>query len=185
MDIVKVTKQDGLIIINPDAEAVSYREGSVNRFSQMVDIWVDQGGEIEEINKTLDDLKKDAIGKVEQFASSSRAKIAGNADQYKLAGWAAKAEAARRVLAGVATTGEIAAIQLESDKRGEGESVTSLAQKIVDKADRLQQANGVIEGMESAAIAAIESKQKESEFDELMGTLLVNAESELQALLSQ
>ncbi len=130
-------------------------------------------------------LKSEAIDSVKKFASKSRQKIAGYADQYKLAGWATKAEAARRVLSGSATAGEVAAIQIESDKRGESESVESLAQKIVDKANQLQQANGIIEGMESAAIAAIESKQKKSTLNELMKTLLIDAEAELQVLLSQ
>ena len=57
MDIKTVIKQDDLITINPDAEAISYRADETNRFSSMVDIWVEQGGVIEEIQKTLDDKK--------------------------------------------------------------------------------------------------------------------------------
>lgn len=61
MDIKKVIRKAGFIIINPDGESIPYGEDDINRFSRMVGVWVDQGGVIEEIQETQDDLKRNAL----------------------------------------------------------------------------------------------------------------------------
>ena len=128
-------------------------------------------------------LKADAFQSIITFAANARAQVAGNVDQYKLAGWAAKAEAARRILANIATDGEKAAIQAEADKRGQNETVEQLATKVVAKADQLQAANGIIEGMESSAKTVIEATTTVKQLDAALETLLTEAETELAALM--
>lgn len=184
MNIKRVIKRKDQIVINPDGEAVSYHDGDTNRFSLMVGAWVDQGGVIEEINKALIDIKTDAIGEVKQFATDIRAKLTNHADQYQLAGWVGKSEIAKRVIAGTASAQEVASIQAEVDKRGQGETVEELANKQLEKSIRLTTSAAIIDGMESAAITAIESTQTSEELDTLMASLLVDAESELNGLLA-
>ncbi|EGG93499.1 hypothetical protein IMCC1989_1158 [gamma proteobacterium IMCC1989] len=132
---------------------------------------------------SLKDLKANAISEIKQFATGIRAKLTGHAGQYQLAGWAAKAETAKRVLANNATEGEIVAIQSEADKRGQSETVKQLATKIAAKADQLQAANGVIEGVEFSAKAVIEATTTVKQLDAALETLLIEAEVELAALV--
>ena len=72
----------------------------------------------------------------------------------------------------------------EVDKRGKGETVEELANKQLEKSIRLTTSAAIIDGMESAAITAIESTQTSEELDTLMASLLVGAESELNGLLA-
>jgi hypothetical protein len=132
---------------------------------------------------TLEKLKEDALSAVKTFATETRAKLTGYADQYQLAGWVGKSEIAKRVIAGTATDQEVASIQAEVDKRGQGETVEGLATKQLEKSTKLTIASAIIDGLESSAVTAIKSKQKESTLAALMETLLVDAEAELQALL--
>lgn len=184
MDIQKVIKRDGLVIINPDIESISYREGDANRFSRMVGLWIDAGGVIEEINKTLVDIKSDAISEVKKIATDIRAKLTGYADQYQLAGWVGKSEIAKRVIAGTATVQEIASIQAEADRRGKGEDVNTLAQNQYGKSTQLTLASAVIDGLESAAIRAISEAETPESLTLIMGDLKNNADAELALLLS-
>lgn len=131
---------------------------------------------------SLEKLKENAITSVKSFATSSRAKLTGYADQYQLAGWVGKAEIAKRVVAGTATDQETASIQAEVDRRGQGETVEELANKQLAKSTQLNIAAAIADGVESAAITAIESTQANEELDTLMASLLVDAESELNDL---
>jgi len=134
--------------------------------------------------QTMNERKGRAIKSVKTFAADARAKLTNYADQYQLAGWVGKSEIAKRVIAGTATAQEVASIQAEVDKRGKGETVEELANKQLEKSIRLTTSAAIIDGMESAAITAIESTQTSEELDTLMASLLVGAESELNGLLA-
>jgi len=140
-------------------------------------------GDAEMVVANLNALKAEAVKKVKAFATDARAKLTGYADPYQLAGWIGKSEIAKRVIASTATVQEIVSIQAEVDKRGKGETVEYLANKQLEKSIKLTTATAIIDGLESSAITAIKSKQKESTLATLMETLLVDAEAELQALL--
>lgn len=182
MDITKVIKRDGLITINPDIEKFSYREGEDNRFAQMVAEWVDQGGTIEEIHKTLDELKTDAINEVKQFATDIRASMTDHADANEVTGWLKKVPRAERIINGTASEKDIVIQQAECDERGYNETPLELAEKQIEKSDRLDTAIAVIDGMQSAALSAIQSKRNENTLAELLEELKAKATQKLQEL---
>ncbi|ODS24168.1 hypothetical protein AB835_04630 [Candidatus Endobugula sertula] len=182
MDIKKVIKRDGLIVINPDDEAVPYCEGDTNRFSHMVAMWVDQGGVIEEIEKTLDELKANAMGEVKRFATEIRAAMTGHADANEVTGWLKKVPRAERIINGTASEKDIAIQQAECDERGHGETPLELAEKQIEKSDRLDTAIAVIDGMQSAALPAIQSKRNENTLAELLEELKAKATQKLKEL---
>ena len=128
-------------------------------------------------------LKEGAKKKVAAFSADARAKLAGHADQYKLAGWNDKSQRAQRVIANTASDADIAILQTECDKRGKGETPQGLALKQAAKGQALAQAVAVIDGMESAALEAIASKRSENTLSALLDQLQTEANAELNRLL--
>lgn len=99
--------------------------------------------------------KNQALLKIAQFAASVRNQMTGNADAAKLVGWNSKVPRAERIIASTASAEDTAIVQAEADKRGKGETVTELATKQLAKAKKLADAVSVIDGVEEAAIEAI------------------------------
>ncbi|WP_241086846.1 hypothetical protein [Candidatus Vondammii sp. HM_W22] len=120
--------------------------------------------EIAKPEPSLDDIKHATKIRVNDFTVtvSVRAKLTGYADQYKLAGWNDKSQRANRVITNTASDADIAILQTECDKRGKGETPQDLAKNQAAKGQALATAVAIIDGMESAALAAIESKRSEN-----------------------
>lgn len=182
MDIKKVIKRDGLVIINPEIEAISYRDGDDNRFSRMINAWVDAGGVIIEIQKNMDDLKSIASSEVKRFATEIRAEMTGYADANEVAGWLKKVPRAERVIDGKGSEKDLSILQAECNERGFNEAPLELAENQIRKSDRLDTAIAVIDGMQSAALSAIHSTGNESALAELLEDLKIKAYQKLNEL---
>lgn len=132
---------------------------------------------------TLDELKAQAKDKVFLFASNTRAKVAGEVDQYKLAGWNDKSQRAQRVLAGNASEADIAILQAECDQRGHSETPEELAATQAQKGQALAMAVAVIDGMEDTAIESVEAATSEIALSALLEKLEAKATVQLSQLL--
>ena len=116
-------------------------------------------------------------------ATDARAKLTNNSDPYKVAGWNGKAQRAQRVLANAASDADISILQAECDKRGKSETPQELAHKQAAKSESLATAVAIIDGMESAALKAIESKRSENALTKLLEDLQVQADQQLKQLM--
>ncbi len=132
---------------------------------------------------TFDELKTQAKEKVLLFASDTRAKVAGQVDQYKLAGWNDKSQRAQRVLAGNASEADIAILQAECDQRGHSETPEQLAATQAQKGQALAMAVAVIDGMENTAIESVETATSENALAALLEELEAKATVQLSQLI--
>ena len=133
----------------------------------------------------MDNVKNHANKKMADFFTEFRAKFAEDADQYKLAGWNDKAQRARRVLNNTASDADIAILQTECAKRGNDETPQALAQKQAAKAQAFANAVAIIDGMEAAALATIESQSNENALSAVLNQLQTEATAELNSLLGE
>jgi len=132
---------------------------------------------------SLDDLKVNAIREIKQFATEIRAKITGYADANEVAGWLKKVPRAQRVVDSEASEKDIAILQAECDERGKNETPLELAKIQLKKSERFDEAIAVIDGMQSGALSAIQSKRNENTLAELLEELQTKANQKIQALL--
>jgi len=136
--------------------------------------------EEQEVSAALITLQKqDAKTTVAELADTVRAQLSHYANQYKLSGWSDKSQRAQRMLTETATDDDIAILQAECDARLKQETPEQLAQKQAEKAQALAKSVAVIDGMESATLDDIDSKQKAS----TLQTLLDNFQAQITALL--
>ncbi len=126
----------------------------------------------------LADLQAAAILQVIGFATARRAALAEGADRFKLTGYTSKADRVRRYLAGSATADDLHLIDLEIDRRGRGETREELIGKQGAKAALFEAASVIIDGMESAALAAIEATETEAALTQLLLDLETTANAE-------
>lgn len=174
---------EGAVFVNPILK--KYPDGSLTEMTEEeFDIQLAINNSPPKL--TLDEAKEKAASSVKNFATDTRAKLTGYADQYQLAGWVSKSEVAKRVLTGTgtATAKEVASIQAEVDKRGRGETVEELANKQLDKSIKLAMASAIIDGLESAAIHAINEAKTLESLTLIMDELKSNADAELALLMS-
>lgn len=119
----------------------------------------------------------EASATIRSFATARRAEIAQHADRFALSRFPAKAARADRVARGVATADEIAGLQREADKRGRGESAVALAEKQLTKAAFFEVAGDTIDGMETAALDAVEAAKSAAALAVILEKLQVEAEA--------
>jgi len=131
------------------------------------------------INTQKEDAKKSIL----QLYEKIRANISGYADQYKVAGWNDKYQRAERVIANLSHDVDTSILQAECDKRGRNETPEELANKQINKAKKLAMAVAIIDGMEAAALEAIDSKRNENTLAELLKDLKAQANIQLTELL--
>ena len=132
---------------------------------------------------SLDKLKANAIVDVKKLATEIRAKITGYADANEVAGWLKKVPRAQRIIDNEASEKDISILQAECDERGKGESPLALAEIQLKKSERFDEAIAVIDGMQSGALSAIQSKRNENTLAELLEELQAKANQKIQALL--
>lgn len=100
----------------------------------------------------LDAAKANALDRINAFAKSKRALIAGTPDDAEIAGWNNKLRIAQAIVAGTATDAEKAAFQAEITARCiKGETLDIFTQKVIKNAGFFAQAVGLIDGMKRKA----------------------------------
>ena len=104
----------------------------------------------------LNNALSDAKIAITDRCTAIRAMLVGNADSNKVAGYVDKAAIAKRVIAKTADADDLLAVETEATERGQGESVQELAKIHNTKAKALSIARATIDGMESAALNALE-----------------------------
>ncbi|WP_299373130.1 hypothetical protein [uncultured Kiloniella sp.] len=113
--------------------------------------------EYQTVPKELENRRKEIQKSVVAFASQTRELIAGKPDYLKVSSWSDKARRAERFKdGGTPSTEDIAILTAEADKRGFGETPEQLAAIQNEKAAKLAIAVSTIDGMESAALKAID-----------------------------
>ncbi len=140
-------------------------------------------GKLIKVRLSMFELKTQTLEKVLVFASDIRAKVAGQVDQYKLAGWNDKSQRAQRVLAGNISEGDLAILQAECDQRGHSETPEQLATTQAKKGQSLAMAVAVIDGMEDTAIQSVEAATSEKALAALLEELQAKATVQLNQLL--
>ena len=143
----------------------------------------DQDGKFIPTAEMLIELKAIAKGLVSEFADKARNQLAGNPTPLESASWASKEERARRMVAQTATTVDIDILTLEALERGLNETALQLAEKQVEKADKLLSAVSVIDGMRKSAFMAIEEAQTKNDLDTILLNLKEIGDNRLTTLL--
>ena len=79
------------------------------------------------------------------------------------------------------TVHDLEIVQTEATRRGKGETPLDLAQKQVEKAQALANALAVTDGLESAAVTAVQAQSNASD----LATLLTELETQAEMTLTQ
>ncbi len=133
----------------------------------------------------LSTTKENAQLKIENFSTQCRAQIADNADHYKAAGWTDKHQRAARIKSGNPEPDDIAIVQKEISRRKKGETVNQLVDIQLAKAKTYAFATSEIDGMESAAISAIDAASSAEQIATLLATLKTEANQALTTLIAK
>jgi hypothetical protein len=145
------------------------------------DQWNDEKWVIDK-SAQLEHDKIEAINKVKGFAIGCRRKIAGDADHLETAEWSEKRLRALRISNDEVLPGDIEKIETEALYRGKGETAEMLADKILDKAARYENASIIITGMTAAAFESVEKAVTVEELNSLLVSLKDKADAELAKL---
>lgn len=140
--------------------------------------------EVQRRREDIDLCKRDAIRNSKALAQKAREAITGTEfDGIMAAGWAAKAERARRMLSDPPTASEadIAAVTIEAQVRGKGETALQLAQKWDHKSGLYGKAVAYIDGFLAASENAINACQTH----EQLAAVLVQLKSQSDVMLRQ
>ncbi|MBN4079001.1 hypothetical protein JYT96_03275, partial [Gammaproteobacteria bacterium AH-315-C21] len=126
---------------------------------------------------TFEEIQQNILLQVTSMASRTRAAVAENADQYKVAGWLNKEMRARRILDSTATAIDLTVQGIESAQRGKSETAEILAQKQLLRADALGQAVALIDGLEESTLEAVAAATTETAANAALMTLISTFES--------
>lgn len=132
---------------------------------------------------SLADAKADALRRVDAFAAAFRARIAGTADPIEVAGWNNKLALAMAVKAGTAKPHEVAALQVEIDLRGFGETLDQFVAKVATNAAKFSHAVGLIDGMKRRSQDAVMAAPSLEALDAVLQQMRQQAEAEYQKLI--
>ena len=124
----------------------------------------------------------EAMKRVTTAATQARALLTGHADHYKVAGWGQKSILAQKVVAKTATTAELAIVTTEAYQRNKKETPLQLAKKQLGKAGQLAIAIANIDGMETAALAALKQCETVEQIEALLTQLDGKATAKMAAL---
>ncbi|NLR73596.1 hypothetical protein [Leeia aquatica] len=128
--------------------------------------------------------KADANGRINAFAKSKRALIAGTPDDAEIAGWSNKLRIAQAIVAGSATNGDKAVFQAEITARGiAGETLDSFTQKVIKNATFFGQAVALIDGMKRKAQDAVSAAKTAAEVAAVLDAMKAQAEAAFAQLM--
>ena len=133
----------------------------------------------------LSTTKETAQLKIEGFATQCRQTIAKNADYYKTTGWTDKRQRAARIKSSNPEPDDIAIVQQEISRRNKGETINQLVDIQLAKAKTYAFATSEIDGMESAAISAIDAATSTEQIDTLLVALKTEANQALTTLTAK
>lgn len=121
--------------------------------------------------------KANANERINTFAKSKRALIAGTPDDAEIAGWNNKLRIAQAIVAGTATDTEKAAFQAEITARGiKGETLDIFTQKVIKNAGFFAQAVGLIDGLKRKAQDSIATAKTPDEVAAVLDSMKTQAE---------
>lgn len=160
---------DGVWKITPDYRGISYylSDGTQHTVKEIGET-VPANALEKEPPPSFDEEVQQAIRDIQAFAIGARAKTTAYADQYKLSGWADKAQRAQRVTGKAASKADMDVLQAEAEQRGRNESPEELAQKQLGKAQAQARSVALIDGIESAALDAIGNAQTSDEVEAIV-----------------
>lgn len=116
--------------------------------------------------------------RVKDISAGIRAQAVSYSDPFKIAGWVLKAERAKRIKAGTADATETAIQQAEVDKRQEtGETVETLADIQIAKANDLAALGATLDGVEDKAYRTIEEAADSAALAAAMTTITAELEA--------
>jgi hypothetical protein len=144
--------------------------------------WIEVPGNFERQLISIDKAKKEAVRAITEFANECRRKIAGDVDHLESAEWGEKRLRALRIINNEALSGDAEKIETEALYREKNETLDELAGKILDKAERYENASIIITGMTAAAFESVEKTATIEELDALLVSLKDNAGAELAKL---
>ncbi|WP_287496923.1 hypothetical protein [Pandoraea sp. CB10b_02] len=132
----------------------------------------------------LDAAKANALDRINTFAKSKRALIAGTPDDAEIAGWNNKLRIAQAIVAGTATDAEKAAFQAEITARGiKGETLDIFTQKVIKNADFFAQAVGLIDGLKRKAQDSVSAAKTPEEVAAVLDGMKAQAEAAFAQLM--
>ena len=130
-------------------------------------------------------VKTNANDRINSFAKSKRALIAGTPDDAEIAGWNNKLRIAQAIVAGTATDAEKAAFQTEITARGiKGETFDIFTQKVIKNAGFFAQAVGLIDGLKRKAQDSIAAAKTPDEVAAVLDAMKTQAEAAFTTLMS-
>lgn len=131
---------------------------------------------------SLDVVKANANDRINAFAKSKRALIAGTPDDAEIAGWNNKLRIAQAIVAGTATDAEKAPFQAEITARGiKGETLDIFTQKVIKNAGLFAQAVGLIDGLKRKAQDSVSAAKTPEE----VAAVLDGMKAQVEAAFSQ
>lgn len=132
----------------------------------------------------LASAKANAFVRINAFAKSKRALIAGTPDDAEIAGWSNKLRIAQAIVAGSATNGDKAVFQAEITARGiAGETLDSFTQKVIKNATFFGQAVALIDGMKRKAQDAVSAAKTAAEVAAVLDAMKAQAEAAFAQLM--
>lgn len=128
--------------------------------------------------------KTNANDRINTFAKSKRALIAGTPDDAEIAGWSNKLRIAQAIVAGTATDGEKAVFQAEITARGiKGETLDIFTQKVIKNAGFFAQAVGLIDGLKRKAQDSVSAAKTPEEVAAVLESMKTQTEAAFSQLM--
>lgn len=127
--------------------------------------------------------KKSGLELIDAYGKAQRVKIAGTSDEIEIAGWANKLATAKAIKAGSASESEKAAFQTESAGRNRGDTVDTLADKVIRNADFYLQASCLIDGLKRRAQDSVNAAKTPEEVDAVLAAMKSQAEAAFAQLM--
>lgn len=132
----------------------------------------------------LSSAKANGNDRINSFAKSKRALIAGTSDDAEIAGWNNKLRIAQAIGAGTATDAEKAAFQAEITARGiKGETLDIFTQKVIKNAAFFAQAVGLIDGLKRKGQDAVNAAKTPDEVTAVLAAIKQQAEAAFTTLM--
>lgn len=130
----------------------------------------------------INKAKEEAARTITEVAKQFRRRIAGEVDHLESAEWGEKRLRALRISNNEAALGDVEKIETEALYREKNETLDELVGKILDKAERYENASIIITGMTAAALGSIEKTVTVDELDILLISLKEKIEARFNEL---
>jgi hypothetical protein len=127
----------------------------------------------------LADAKSNASVRIANYTKMMRMKIARISDETAMSSWPVKLLIAQAIIAGTATTVQVAAFEAEIAKRGvTGETVATFAQKVIANAAAFTYAAGIIDGLDRKVRTLVAAAETVEAVEVALAQVKAEAEAE-------